>query len=391
MRHVVSWKVDEMGEGTNSLRFDCRHYSGAVPCMFRRSCEGCDEFTPMGERVLIIKLGAIGDVLRTTPLLKALRSQSPEAHITWLTLPESQELLERNPLVDRVLTWGPESLLRLEAEEFQWVISLDKAPHAAALATRVKAGRKSGFGLHPNGGVIPLNEESTYAVRLGTDDELKFAKNQKTYQEIMFEQAGMDFNGEAYVLVLEDAHRQWASRRLRKLGISEGHPPVGLALGAGKGFANKSWPAQRWAAFADRATEEMKSPVLLLVGPEEMELGKMVQGHAKGGSYPTSGGDHSLYEFAALIEQCRAVVCGDTLAMHLAIGVGTPVVALFGPTCAQEIEFYGRGRAVASPKECSPCYRSQCQIAPTCLEEIEDAEVLDALKTLLNAQTKVVR
>lgn len=366
------------------VKTDCRHFRGEFPCRFRRTCPGCQEYSPMGRRVLIVKLGALGDVLRTTPLLRRLHAQGRPVHITWVTAPQSMPLLSGNPLLDRVLPWGVEALVRLDAERFHQVISLDKAPEAAALAVRVKAEERFGFGLDAQGGLVPLNRESGYAYLLGLDDELKFRGNTRTYQEISFDQLGWAFKGEEYVFCLTQEERQWAEGRIRGLGLADGPPPVGLAVGAGSVFANKTWPPHRWAALALRIPQELPRGVILLVGPEETDLGREVRGLMGGSAAPLSGGDHGVREFAALVERCSCVVSGDTLAMHLAIAVRTPVVALFGPTCAQEVELYGRGVKIASPKRCAPCYRRKCDLSPTCMEEISEEEVMGAVRRMMN-------
>jgi heptosyltransferase-2 len=369
--------------GLQETRTDCRHFRGDVPCEFRRTCPGCPHFQPTGERILIVKLGALGDVLRTTPILRRIRGEFPSAHISWVTAQESLPLLAENPLADRCLSWGLETVVRLDAEAFHRVICLDKAPEAAALAVRVQASERVGFGLDQRGLLVPLNAESQYAYRLGVDDELKFRMNRKSYQEITFEQLGWAFQGEEYALFLTEHERIWARARMRELG-QDAHAPVGMAIGAGRAFANKTWPPHRWAGLAQRVMETLGKEVLLLVGPGERDLGEEVRRRMKGAGAPTSGADHGVREFAALLERCAAVVSGDTLAMHLAIAVKTRVVALFGPTCAQEVELYGHGLKVVSPKGCAPCYRRECEVSPTCLEEISDEDVIGALRSILN-------
>jgi|Deesub1362A_J573_1020465.scaffolds.fasta_scaffold00148_21 heptosyltransferase-2 len=366
------------------IRVECRHFVGETPCRFRRICPECPHYEEEGERILILKWGALGDVLRTTPLLRALKKEFPDSWITWVAAAEALPLLENNPLIDRLLPWCLETLVRLDAEKFHRLICLDKAPEAAAMAVRVKAERRFGFGLNEEGKLVPLNPESRYAYRLGLDDEMKFRRNRKTYQQIAFEQAGMTFAGEDYAFFLRPEEQIWAAERMNSLGLAEDQrAPIGLALGAGTAFANKTPPPEQWALLVRRISEELSVPVLLLIGPGEGHLAAAVREGLGWPTLPDSGGDHGIRKFAALIERCVAVVSGDTLAMHLALAVGTPVVALFGPTCHQEVEMYGRGRKVVSPKECGPCYRRECPVRPTCMEEVAEEEVLKALKTVL--------
>jgi heptosyltransferase-2 len=91
-----------------------------------------------------------------------------------------------------------------------------------------------------------------------------------------------------------------------------------------------------------------------------------------------------LGQFAALVNLCDLVVTGDTTALHLAVGLRKKVVALFGPTCAQEIELYGRGEKIISSLSCSPCYRRFCDRDPNCMRAVPAEEVLKTVNRLLN-------
>jgi len=119
------------------LKLDCRYYKGEKSCKFNQLCEGCGFYEPMGKRVLIIKLGATGDVLRTTPLLKPLREKYMPSHITWLVDKNSAEALKGNLFIDKLLVFDAESLAGLMVERFDMVINFDKAYKAAAIAEQV--------------------------------------------------------------------------------------------------------------------------------------------------------------------------------------------------------------------------------------------------------------
>ena len=79
---------------------------------------------------------------------------------------------------------------------------------------------------------------------------------------------------------------------------------------------------------------------------------------------------------------------GDTLAMHIAIGLRVPVLGIFGPTCYQEIELYGRGALIVSDFPCSPCYLSVCPQEVTCMEATPAGAVFDAIANLLPARSR---
>ena len=139
------------------VHYDCRYFLGHKPCIFRRPCDGCPHYRPSGTRILIIKLAAMGDVLRTTPLLRGLKRAHPDSHITWLTEPKVIPMLKGIPEIDRLLAYDPESVLQLAVRAFDQLYCFDKEPKASALAMKIQAGWKTGFGLTEHGNVMPLS------------------------------------------------------------------------------------------------------------------------------------------------------------------------------------------------------------------------------------------
>ncbi len=366
----------------DSWRLDCRHFLGDRPCKFKRACPGCEQYSPMGQRILIVKLGAIGDVLRTTPILSGLKRAWPESHITWVVDKEGQLLLRGNPQIDRLLTFDFSSLLPLEMENFDLVIGLEKEIRGAALVSKIKARQKKGFGLGPEGNVFPLNRASEYAFLLGLSDELKFHQNQKTYPELIFEIAELEYRKDEYLFFLSKEDLAFARTFARGAGLKKGKPVIGLNTGAGQVFANQAWTVEGYLGLIARLRQETGAHLLLLGGPEERERNRIIREKTKGIVIDT-GCDNSLPRFASLVNLCDLVVTGDTTALHLAIGLKKDVVALFGPTCAQEIELYGRGEKVVSSVACAPCYRRQCTVTPNCMDAISPEEVMSKIRSLL--------
>src|SRR3989304_8816942 len=119
------------------------------------------------------------------------------------------------------------------------MICLDKEMRATALAMRVDAKKKQGFGLSQYGTVFPLNKESSYAFRLGIDDVLKFRKNKKSYQEIVFEAAGLKYNKEEYILNVSPSSNEYAKSLFDKIDTKDSNRVIGIGPGAGSVFANK--------------------------------------------------------------------------------------------------------------------------------------------------------
>jgi len=365
------------------VKFDCRYYRGEKPCRFKRECKGCPHYEPMGTRFLIIKLAAAGDVLRTTPLLHAIKRKHERSWVVWVTDAFSVPLLENNPYIDRLLPYGHDATVELMGQKFDVLMCLDKEPRAIGLANIVSAKEKLGFRMTEHGTLGIFNPEATYALALGLSDPLKFYQNQKSYQQIIFEAVGYEFRGERYILNLTDEAKAQAKAKLRALGVAP-NEAVGVNTGAGKVFATKKWPEEHLTELVRLLrTEGIK--VLLLGGPEEVERNKRIKaGFASDDGVVDAGTDNPLDVFCAIVSLCRLVVTVDTMALHIAVALGVPVIALFGPTCHQEVDLYGRGEKLVGKAPCAPCYRASCD-DPICMKSITPRQVLEAVKRWISA------
>jgi len=362
---------------------DCRYFLGYKPCRFRRECAGCVHYAPFGKRILIIKLAAMGDVLRTTPLLRGLRERDPECHITWLTEPGVVAILEGIREIDRLLPATHEVILQMEIETFDEVYCFDKEPRATALVMKIPSERKIGFGMSPYGNVIPLNRESEYTYRLGIDDPLKFRGNRKTYPELIYQCAAIRYTGpQEYILPDLSSEFENARADLLSMGVHPGDLKIGLNTGAGAVFGTKKWTEAGYVKLANRLVEELGAKVLLLGGPAEVTRNQRIAAAAR---HPliNTGNQNPIRRFAGIVGNCDLVVTGDTLALHLAIGLKVPVLVMLGPTCHQEIELYGRGAKIVSDFECSPCYLSACPKEVSCMDAISADTVFDAAARLI--------
>jgi heptosyltransferase-2 len=364
------------------VNLDCIYYLGEKPCRYKRLCDGCPEYVPMGTRILIIKLAAIGDVLRTTSLVAGLNKKYENPHITWITDAAAAQLLKGNDGIHRLLTYDLGSVLSLMSQRFDVAICLDKEPRAAALASLVAADRKIGFILSAKGSLTIANPESAYALRLGLDDPLKFHENTKTYPAIIYEMCGIPYSRQGYAITVDSADRRWAEGLFREKGVAGKHPVIGMNTGAGPVFTHKSWTKEGFAGLARRLVEKTGATVLLLGGLREIEQNRYIQ-EASGGAAAVLGGDQTLGQFAAIISLCDLIVTGDTMALHLAVGMSIPTVAIFGPTSHAEVDLFGHGEKVIAAIDCAPCYRSGCEKDPHCMDGISIDEVLGAVLRVL--------
>ncbi|MFH1502984.1 MAG: glycosyltransferase family 9 protein [Candidatus Eisenbacteria bacterium] len=366
----------------DTVKLDCRFFLGDRPCVQGGPCAGCGHYSPMGARILVIKLAAAGDVLRATSVLPPLKRKYPDSHVTWVADAGALPLVEGNPYVDRALPMTFESWLVVSRESFDVGLCLDKEPRAAALLASVDAASRIGFGLSRWGTIEPLNEGARYDFALGLSNEMKFRENEKTCPEIFCEIAELPYAGDPYSLFLSEDSVRRARAWLETLGPSE--PLVGLNVGAGGVFANKAWTARGYAELARRIAGELGGTAVVLGGPDDREKALAVLELAGGSA--VDGGTHPLLDFAGLVGLMDAVVTGDTLAMHVAIALEVPVVVLLGPTVPQEIAVYGAGRILVSDADCAPCYARRCDVTPSCMELIGSDDVVRALREVLTQQ-----
>ncbi len=362
-------------------KIDCRFYVGDKPCRFKRICMECPEYAAKGICILVLKLGAMGDALRTTPILSALKDRYPVSWITWVTDSASYPILKDNPLIDRLLRIDMDNLSPLLAMEYDLLLSYDKDILTTSLAMRVNAVQKRGFGLSRWGTLDILNESSRYAWALGLDDDLKFYQNTKTYQEMIFEMGELPYRRYPYIYNLPEKDHLDAIDRVDRNPAPGNGPRIGLNTGCGSVFATKKWADKHFISLAGLLRENLDARVYLLGGESERVgnagIAKALNGQA------VDTGVNNLDDFAGLLSAMDLVVTGDTMALHLALAVKTKTLGLFGPTCHQEIDFYGQGRAIVSKTDCTPCYRSKCIQDESCMDDIQPGEVMETIQSLL--------
>src|ERR1035437_1232038 len=142
----------------------CKHFTGYKPCFPDHDCvtDGCKDHKPIGTRILIINLDAMGDVLMTTAQLPAIKKKFPESTIYWITLKNAVGLLENNNYIDRVMSYDAESLSIIQSLSFDYVMNVDKSLRSCALAMQTNSKSRLGFGINDNGKIIPLNKGAEY-------------------------------------------------------------------------------------------------------------------------------------------------------------------------------------------------------------------------------------
>ena len=351
------------------IHADCRFFLGYIPCRFHKSegahCENCSHYDRIEEKILIIKLGAIGDVIRTTPLLEKLKVEHPKAAIWWLTL--TPEILP--PTVDRKLKFDLANTLYIENVDFDLLINLDKDPEACALAKRITAKTKFGFTLI-DGVPSPINSLARQKYVTGLFDDISKA-NTKSYPEEIFEICGYRFNGEKYQINHDGIEDSWNFPADKKI--------VGLNTGCGARWKSRLWPEEYWIELAKRLKTAGYEPILL-GGPDEDERNKRIQ-KASGTLY---FGHFPLKKFIGLMDRCDLIVTAVSMAMHIAIALDKKLVLFNNIFNKNEFELYGLGK-ILEPPNCQCYFAAECD--HDCMKDLKTNDVYDAVAELLSAPT----
>lgn len=373
----------------------------------RQACADptCPPMLSSMTRVLVLKTGALGDVLRTTSILPGLARRCAPLELVWLTARGAEPLVEHHRYVSRVVAVDPRERASLAAAEaelarvpFDWIISLDDEAPLCALASALAAasprGRLSGAHLLPDGrraytdDVAPWFDMGLLS-RHGkaTADRLKI-ENERTHPALYAAMLGIDEGRPE--LPLTGAARAHAATFAARHGLARGGyggtqgdraRVIGLNTGAGGRWTSKGLPVERVIAYAVTLAAELarqgcvETMFIVLGGPPEAERNAaLLAGLAARGMRAIDGGtDNGLLEFAALLELLDLLLTSDSLALHLGVARGTRTVAFFAPTSAAEIDLYGLGEKVVStaPDACS--YRPDVDTSTLTVERLVEA------------------
>jgi heptosyltransferase-2 len=306
------------------------------------------------KRVLIIKPGysetldpdtsgivSLGDILRTTVILHLFPPE--QYHVTWLVDQKGVSLLHGNPFIHRLLVVNPFTPHLLLSERFDIVINFEKEPGICAVSDRIPAWRRYGFRLDHETHSAVSYDHADEALSFTTDPDAKRSKA-KSWSSILYEMLGHRYAGQPYVLGYKPR-----SKILYDVGLNH-------LIGAK--FPLKRWPEAAWQELhADLAADYA---VCWQQGTNDIE---------------------SYLEWIAC---CRMLVTNDSLGLHIALALKKPVVALFGPTIASEIEGHGLIRITPAVSwECIPCIESSCKQEIPCMHHISVKIVSDAVRAKL--------
>jgi len=337
--------------------------------------------------VLIVHLGAIGAVVRSTALLAGIRRKYGNAHITWVTEKPSDQLLRNHPEIDRVLTTSSHDLLALSCLEFDIGFCIDKSLAAGGVikATRIK--KVFGFRVQTvTGAIVPATDAASELWEIGLSDQKKFFENKKSEIQLVTEALELKYNRDPYHLHLSPEEESLAKKRRQEwqdangLNSNAGASLTPVLIGINTG-CSPVIPYKKLTVEFQRkiiqTLQTLNARVVLLGGPEDTDRNIEIAKDLNVISSPT---DRGLRDGLASVAACDIVISGDSLGMHMAIAMQKWTVAWFGPTCAHEIDLYDRGVHVLSQATCTPCWKRSCQKTTMCYDLVDQSHIIDGVK-----------
>lgn len=319
--------------------------------------------------ILIIKLGAIGDVIRTTSILPGLKSKHKNCKIDWITKKESFDVLKNNKLINKIFVISDSLKSKLSNEKYDLTINLDDDYDACELAAKVNSRKIIGSYLKNNKKEYTKDSSLWFDMGLISKfgkqkaDTLK-AKNKKTYQEIMYKILDLKYKKQVPILVLDEKSLDFGEKFAGKNKIKKTDLVIGINTGAGGRWEDKKLSEKETAELIDKMNSQIRNSKLLLFGgPEEMKRNEKIKRliHTK---VIDAGCNNSLMEFASLVNLCNVLVTSDSLALHIGIALKKKIAAFFYVTSAAEIELYRRGIKIIGKGKDYCSYKPKCDYQP---------------------------
>ncbi len=324
----------------------------------------------MSRSFLIVRLGALGDIVHAIPVVAALREAHPSARIGWVVHPRFVPLLALVEGLDRIHPFdrrsGARAIREIRHEDYDVALDLQGLLKSAAVARLSGARRLVGFSR-------PLLRESAAALAYtatGGDGTGHVIDKNLSLLALL----GIDTRARRFPLRIPDTPVVACTRQILDLAADE---PFAL-VNPGAAWPNKRWPADRFGAAARAVRERLGLRSAILWGPDEATLAAAVA--RASGDAARMAPQTTMVEMLALARASRVVVSGDTGPLHLAAAVGTPVVGLFGPTPpARNGPWSPRDAVVSAHDACACVFRRQCTAESWCLERVTVDAVVQAV------------
>jgi len=326
-------------------------------------------------KFLIIRFSSIGDIVLTTPVIRCLKKQVPDAEVHFLTKSSFLPVVQHNPYIDKIhlLSHSWELMIEeLKAEEYDYIIDL----HHNTKTLRVKSAlKKKSFSFYK----LNIEKYIYTSIKLNVLPKTHIVDRYlKTVESFGVENdgAGLDY----FISKEEETKRE---------DIPASHSAGFVACVIGAALGTKQWPVHKWKEFC----QQLEHPVILLGGPEDVAAGNEIAAIDDVKVYNACG-KFKLNESADLVRKAKLVITNDTGLMHIAAAYKKPVISLWGNTVPSfgMTPYYGASMVPNTIIQvnklwCRPCSKIGYKKCPLghfkCMEKIEVAQVLQIVKQSL--------
>jgi lipopolysaccharide heptosyltransferase II len=352
-------------------------------------------------RILLVRLRAIGDVVFTTPALRALRQRFPDAHITYIVEPPAADVIRTNPHVDELIVAPRRHLFadialgrRLRASRYDLAIDFHGGPRASLLTWLSGAPVRVGYEV--------VGRAWMYTTRVARPRELRPRHAVQNQWDLLAALGlpGPDANAWPVEMPADPAATAAMAERLTRAGVLSTDRLVVVHVSAGNLF--RRWPERSFATLAARLASRAGMKVIVMSGPSEREAARRVVDDARGRLAPAERdrvvdlGDFSLAELRGLLERAALYIGGDSGPLHIAATSPVPIVGVYGPTLPVRSAPWRDRWLVTESVEvnglpCRPCDQRVC--APgdfRCLAHISADMVVEAADRALE-RAKITR
>ncbi len=344
--------------------------------------------------ILIVKMSAVGDVVHTLPALNAIRKHYPDARIEWLVEEAASDLVKGHQALDRVLVserkrWirGLSSSLCLNSvsESFRFVKKLRQTSYdlifdfqgllkSGVLVGLARGKRKIGY----DKGMEHM--EQSYRFLNERVPPVSMDNHALLRSMMLLDYLGIPASDISFNLPVGDRHRDMAYRLLARYGVGQRKPLVAIHPVAK--WETKLWSNDKFSRLADKLIERYGAEVIFTGTRADYRTIEHIVSNMKSKAANLAG-ETALKTLAALHEKIDFLVSPDTGPMHIAAALGTPVIALFGPTAPWRTGPFGNGHQVVQTQiDCSPCFKRTCKTVD-CMEKITVEQVLESAKAIL--------
>lgn len=335
----------------------------------------------VSQRILLIRLSSLGDIVLTTPAIRAVRAHFPDAYIAMLVGKQSADVLRENPHLDEIITFDRSAKSKDTGEMLRTVRVLRERKFTLAIDLQRKF--RTALLMYFSGAPARVGKGALCTVRVLEQEN----KHATAHYFDLLHAAGIPAVDQRLELFLAESERTDASQRFDAAGI----PQTGLKVGIfpGAGWKLREWMPDRFAAIADRLVQHFNAEVLIFGGQKEADLVHAVVKLMGARAVPFAG-NLQVRELAACIEKCDLFLTNDTGPMHIATAVDTPTVSLFGP--GNHIRFQPLGglhQTIRHDVPCSPCkqFTDKCK-DNICMKNITVDEVWQSISNTLDLSAR---